>query len=70
MNKTMKVGIVATAAMPALTGCFNNTNSSSGQEKKETGQQVGSTPSQSPASANVPWIASKNTTRITALFFL
>lgn len=66
MAKIMKVGIVSVATALALTGCFNNNDSSSQQEGHNTGvgQQEGTTQSQPATAVKSPWLASKNTTRI------
>ncbi|MEC0246332.1 MULTISPECIES: cell wall-binding repeat-containing protein [Paenibacillus] len=63
MKKGLKVGIISAATALALTGCFNKSNSSTPHDMNNMGQQTGS--EQSPTSAvSMPWIASKNTTRI------
>ncbi|MDF2719518.1 MAG: hypothetical protein K0R28_6443 [Paenibacillus sp.] len=67
MNKLLRIGIVSAAAGMALTGCFNKSDSSSereGHNMASTGQQAGAALSQSAAGAKMPWVGSKNTTRI------
>ncbi|MBP1157051.1 MULTISPECIES: cell wall-binding repeat-containing protein [unclassified Paenibacillus] len=64
MKKIFKVGIISVAAALALTGCFNNTDSSEqheGHNMGNSGQQTGAAPTTATSS---PWIGSKNTTRI------
>ncbi|MFD0682055.1 MULTISPECIES: cell wall-binding repeat-containing protein [unclassified Paenibacillus] len=66
MKKTITVGIVSVATALSLTGCFNNEKSSMSQEGHTMGNmgQPITAQSQQAAASNMPWIASKNTTRI------
>ncbi|GAB7057094.1 MULTISPECIES: cell wall-binding repeat-containing protein [unclassified Paenibacillus] len=67
MKKTMKVGIVSVVTALALTGCFHATDSSPQHEGYNMGnaeQQAGSGQSQPVLAVNMPWVGSKNTTRI------
>ncbi|WP_243767560.1 cell wall-binding repeat-containing protein [Paenibacillus agricola] len=62
MKKTIKLGIASLVTAFAVTGCLNNQNNAPPQvtpDKGSAGQQTGVV-----ATSNVPWIASKNTTRI------
>jgi putative cell wall-binding protein len=67
MKKTLKVAIVSVATALALTGCFNNNDSSSqheGHNMDGTGQPAGAAQSQLATATKKPWVGSKNTTRI------
>jgi hypothetical protein len=65
VKKIITMGIVSVATALSLTGCFNNANSSmpqAGHNMGDMGKPADTV--QQPATNNVPWIASKNTTRI------
>ncbi|XID93789.1 cell wall-binding repeat-containing protein [Paenibacillaceae bacterium WGS1546] len=64
MKTGWKVGLVSVATAVALTGCFNKSNTTAPHDMNNMGQrQTGA--AQNPTNpASMPWIASKNTTRI------
>ncbi|MDF2815434.1 MAG: hypothetical protein K0Q81_1634, partial [Paenibacillus sp.] len=67
MKKIITMSIISVATALSLTGCFNNANSSMPQEGHNMGNMAlpaGTVQSQQVAVSNIPWVASKNTTRI------
>lgn len=64
MNTGWIVGLVSVVTVVALTGCFNKSNTTTPHDMNNMDQQQSGAAQSKANQGSMPWIASKNTTRI------